>query len=75
VTAEEQGRGTAGVIAPPPLIYLASLGLGFVLEVLLPGAELPGWLQWIGAAIIAAGVGLVVAFERAFKRAGTDANP
>ena len=78
VTAEQrwrQERETAGVIAPPPVIYLGSLGLGFVLEVLLPGAELPGWAQWAGAAIIAAGVGLVVAFERAFTRAGTDANP
>jgi hypothetical protein len=48
VTAEaqpRQGRATAGVIAPPPFIYLAFLGLGFVLEALLPGAELPGWAQ------------------------------
>ena len=63
------------MIAPPPLIYLAFLGLGFVLEALLPGAELPAWAQWAGAAVIVAGVVLVVSFERAFKRAGTDANP
>jgi protein-S-isoprenylcysteine O-methyltransferase Ste14 len=78
VTAEEQPRQereTAGVIAPPPVIYVASLGLGFVLEALLPGAELPAWAQWTGAAVIAAGVLLMVSFERAFKRAGTDANP
>jgi protein-S-isoprenylcysteine O-methyltransferase Ste14 len=78
VTAEEQPRqrrGTAGVIAPPPVIYLAFLGLGFVLERLLPGAELPGWAQWTGAVVIVAGVVLVISFERAFKRAGTDANP
>ena len=68
-------RGTAGVIAPPPVIYLAFLGLGFVLEVLLPGAELPGWAQWIGAVVIVAGVALMISFELAFKRAGTDANP
>ena len=70
-----QGRRTAGVIAPPPVIYLMSLGVGFLLEGLLPGAELPGWAQWAGAAVIIAGVVLVVSFERAFKRAGTDANP
>jgi protein-S-isoprenylcysteine O-methyltransferase Ste14 len=78
VSAEEQlnqRRGTAGVIAPPPVIYLAFLGLGFVLEGLLPGAELPGWAQWTGAVVIVAGVVLVISFERAFKRAGTDANP
>ena len=54
---------------------MASLGLGFVLKALLPGAELPAWAQWSGAAVIAAGVLLMVSFERAFKRAGTDANP
>jgi protein-S-isoprenylcysteine O-methyltransferase Ste14 len=78
VTAEEQPRqkrGTAGVIAPPPVIYLAFLGLGFVLEGLLPGAELPGWAQWTGAVVIVAGAVLVISFERAFKRVGTDANP
>ena len=78
MSAEEQPRqrrGTAGVIAPPPVIYLGFLGLGFVLEGLLPGAELPGWAQWLGAAVIAAGVALMLSFERAFKRAGTEANP
>jgi protein-S-isoprenylcysteine O-methyltransferase Ste14 len=78
VTAEEQPRqkrGTAGVIAPPPVIYLAFLGLGFAFEWLMPGAELPGWAQWIGAVVIVAGIALMISFELAFKRAGTDANP
>jgi protein-S-isoprenylcysteine O-methyltransferase Ste14 len=63
------------VIAPPPVIYLGFLALGFALEGLLPGAELPGWARWIGAVVIVAGVALIISFERAFKRAGTDANP
>jgi protein-S-isoprenylcysteine O-methyltransferase Ste14 len=78
VTAEgqpRQRRETAGVIAPPPVIYLGFLGLGFALERLLPGAELPGWTQWLGAVVIVAGVALMISFELAFKRAGTDANP
>jgi len=78
VTAEGQPgqtRGTAGVIAPPPVIYLAFLGLGLGFEWLMPGAELPGWVQWIGAAVIIAGVALMISFESAFKRVGTDANP
>ena len=78
MTAEgqpRQKRGTAGVIAPPPVIYLACLGLGFAFEWLMPGAELPAWAQWIGAAVIVAGVALMISFEFAFKRAGTDANP
>ena len=78
MTAEGQPRpkrGTAGVIAPPPVIYLALLALGFAFEWLMPGAELPGWVQWIGAVLIVAGVALMISFELAFKRAGTDANP
>jgi protein-S-isoprenylcysteine O-methyltransferase Ste14 len=78
VTAEGQAgqtRGTAGVIAPPPVIYLAFLGLGVAFEWLMPGAVLPGWVQWIGAAVIVAGVALMFSFESAFKRVGTDANP
>jgi protein-S-isoprenylcysteine O-methyltransferase Ste14 len=78
VTAEgqpRQRRETAGVVAPPPVIYLGFLGLGFALEGLLPGAELPGWTQWLGAVVIVAGVALMISFELAFKRAGTDANP
>jgi protein-S-isoprenylcysteine O-methyltransferase Ste14 len=78
VTAERQPRqkgGTAGVIAPPPVIYLAFLGLGFAFEWLMPGAELPGWAQWTGAVVVVAGVALMISFELAFKRAGTDANP
>ena len=78
MTAERQPRrrrGTAGVIAPPPVIYLGFLGLGFALEGLLPGAELPPWAQWLGAVVIVAGVALMISFELAFKRAGTDANP
>jgi protein-S-isoprenylcysteine O-methyltransferase Ste14 len=63
------------VIAPPPLIYLGFLALGFVLEAVLPGADLPGWLRWLGAVAILAGLALLISFEQAFKRAGTDANP
>jgi protein-S-isoprenylcysteine O-methyltransferase Ste14 len=78
VTAEgqpRQRRETAGVIAPPPVIYLAFLGLGFALEGLLAGAELPAWLRWVGAALILAGVALVISFELAFQRVETAANP
>ena len=34
-----------------------------------------GQVRWTGAVVIAAGVVLVISFERAFKCAGTDANP
>jgi protein-S-isoprenylcysteine O-methyltransferase Ste14 len=46
---------TAGVVAPPPLIYLGGLAVGFGLEALLPGASLPGTVQWgLGAALVVA---------------------
>jgi protein-S-isoprenylcysteine O-methyltransferase Ste14 len=69
-------RDTAGVIAPPPLIYLAGLAVGFVLEALLPGASVPGVIRWVlGGALAVAGVALLASFETAFSRRGTAANP
>jgi len=69
-------REAPGVIAPPPLIYLAGLGLGFLLEALLPSASLPGWLRWsLGGALLVAGGLLAVSFVRAFRGAGTPVNP
>ena len=68
--------GTAGVIARPPLLFLAALLLGFALDHLLPlavvvprGGELahrmiPSTLILIGLALAAAGI-------RNFARAGT----
>lgn len=67
--------GTAGVIARPPLLFLAALLLGFVSDRLLPVAFpvpridpvhwiLAGFLILIGLALAAAGI-------RNFSRAGT----
>jgi protein-S-isoprenylcysteine O-methyltransferase Ste14 len=69
-------QDTAGVIAPPPLIFLAGLIAGFGLEALLPGADLPAWLQWgLGALLIAAGLGLLLSFNTSFSRKGTAVEP
>src|SRR5215210_2845180 len=69
-------RDISGVIAPPPLIFLAGLGVGFGLEALLPGSSLPDALAWIlGGALLVAGLALVFSFERAFHRKQTAANP
>lgn len=65
-----------GVIAPPPLIYLAALGAGFVLDALLPSASLSNTLSVpLGIALIAAGVALQSSFVVAFIRAGTNIDP
>jgi protein-S-isoprenylcysteine O-methyltransferase Ste14 len=66
----------AGVIAPPPLIYLAGLIAGFALEALLPGADLPALVEWVlGALLVLAGLGLLAWFNRLFGRSGTAVEP
>jgi protein-S-isoprenylcysteine O-methyltransferase Ste14 len=68
-------RDTAGVIAPPPLIYVACLLIGYVLESVMPDNNLPSAFQWLGGLMILLGIALAVAFERALSRARTPANP
>lgn len=71
---------TAGVIAPPPLLALAAIVFGllldglfpaYVLSVLLPG----GAHRLLGAFLIAAGAALAIPAVLAFRRAGTHAEP
>ena len=67
--------GTAGVIARPPLLFLAALLLGFVSDRLLrlpfpvPGIVQVHWI--IGSSLILIGLALAVAGIRNFSRAGT----
>jgi protein-S-isoprenylcysteine O-methyltransferase Ste14 len=69
-------RDTAGVIAPPPLVYLAGLLVGFGLEALLPGSEVPGAVRWVlGGAALLAGLALQTTFILAFSRKGTAVEP
>ena len=73
-------RATAGVVAPPPLIALATLLLGLALDWLLPAYVLTVLLSLherivIGAILIAAGAALAIAGERAFRRVGTEVKP
>jgi protein-S-isoprenylcysteine O-methyltransferase Ste14 len=66
---------TAGVIAPPPLLFLGGLAVGIGLELLL-GSSVPNGVQWVGGALlVVAGVALLLAFERAFSRRGTAVEP
>jgi protein-S-isoprenylcysteine O-methyltransferase Ste14 len=69
-------RDAPGVIAPPPLIYLAGLAIGFGVNALLPSASLPDAVAWpVGCLLILAGLGLAVSFVGALRRAGTPVNP
>jgi protein-S-isoprenylcysteine O-methyltransferase Ste14 len=67
--------GTAGVIARPPLLFLAALLLGFVLDRLLPVPfPIPGidLIRWIMAgSLVVIGPALFAAAVRNFLRAGT----
>jgi protein-S-isoprenylcysteine O-methyltransferase Ste14 len=65
-------RDRPGVIAPPPLIYMVGLAIGFGSEALLPSASLPAALAWsLGGALLLAGLVLAVSFFNAFRRART----
>ena len=71
---------TAGVIAPPPLIALATLVIGVAGDWLLPLNASASVLNWparigIGAVLLLAGGALVVVGEQAFKQVGTNVKP
>ena len=69
-------KDTAGVVAPPPLIFLAGLGAGFGLEALLEGGTLPDAVRWpLGGLAVVAGIALQTSFMVAFSRKGTSVEP
>jgi protein-S-isoprenylcysteine O-methyltransferase Ste14 len=74
------GSETPGVIAPPPLIALATVVVGLMLDWLWPvnllraALGLPGRLA-IGGLLMASGLGLAVVAERTFRRIGTNVAP
>jgi protein-S-isoprenylcysteine O-methyltransferase Ste14 len=74
--SDSRGSDTAGVVAPPPLIYLGALGIGFGLDAVIGRGSLPSRVaRPAGAALIMAGVGLMGTFVRAFMRAQTPVDP
>jgi protein-S-isoprenylcysteine O-methyltransferase Ste14 len=77
VTAAASGeRDVAGVIAPPPLIYVAALLLGLGLNALLPSPDSAGTVVVVvGIVLIVAGSALALSFVGAFRRAGTAIDP
>ncbi|RWC03372.1 isoprenylcysteine carboxylmethyltransferase family protein [Mesorhizobium sp.] len=69
--AGQTDSGTAGVIARPPLLFLAALLIGFVLDRLLrlPFPVAGAWI--IGGSLILVGLALFAAGIRNFSRATT----
>ena len=66
----------AGVIAPPPLIFLGALGIGFGLDAVIGRRPLRSTAAVpVGSAAIIAGAGLMGSFVSAFGRARTPIDP
>jgi len=62
-----------GVIAQPPRIFMATLALGLVLELLVPTSFVHGAARFaLGAALLGAGVWLVATAMRQQRAAGTN---
>ena len=73
---QKEKKDTAGVIAPPPLIYIATLSIGLFLHAVYPLRLLPhGWTAPPGLGFIVTGALLAISGFRAMGRAGTDVNP
>lgn len=67
---------TAGVLAPPPLILLAALLIGFGLDVLWPRPFAPDWARFgAGPLLILGAFLLALLAKRRFDRAGTAVKP
>jgi protein-S-isoprenylcysteine O-methyltransferase Ste14 len=71
---------TPGVIAPPPLIALAAVLIGPILDWLLPAYVLAVLLSFtmriaIGVPLIVAGCALALTGRNTFVRIGTNVNP
>jgi protein-S-isoprenylcysteine O-methyltransferase Ste14 len=67
---------TAGVIAPPPLIFLSALVIGFGLDLVIGTGSLPWTVALpVGAVSIITGLGVMGSFVEAFRRARTPLDP
>jgi protein-S-isoprenylcysteine O-methyltransferase Ste14 len=66
----------AGVVAPPPLIYLGALIVGQVLQSSFPLPFLPRGLRtWLGGLLIGAGAVTITSAVRTMRDAGTNISP
>jgi protein-S-isoprenylcysteine O-methyltransferase Ste14 len=71
-----EANDTAGVAAPPPLIFLVCLLIGIGLDFLWPIPLLPESFQYIlGLVLLALSGALILFVWRAFSKTGTDINP
>jgi protein-S-isoprenylcysteine O-methyltransferase Ste14 len=72
----ESSIDTPGVMACPPLAFLAALGLGLLLHWLMPGHLLPVlFARCLGAALCLASVAAAIWGSATMRRAGTNVRP
>ncbi len=72
----DDSKDRAGVIAPPPLIFLLFLAAAFGLDRLWPLSFVPDGWAWPGAVVIIGGSVVLAAFAfLTFRRAGTSVDP
>jgi protein-S-isoprenylcysteine O-methyltransferase Ste14 len=74
------GGDVAGVVAPPPLIYLgflaAGLGAGYLWPLAIAGDSVPAAARMgLGAALAVLGIVIGIAGLRQFRQAGTNVRP
>ena len=74
---KKSSRDIAGVIAPPPLIYLGGLIAGFAIQARLPLPLLlpKGLRRFLGSLLLGGAIALIVGALRTFQRAGTSVSP
>ncbi len=73
--AQFTDRDTAGVVAPPPLIYLSGLVAGLALQSVFNAPRLPAAIRWLGLPCTGVG-GLIIGLAvHELRRAGTELDP
>lgn len=74
-----KGEDVPGVVAPPPLLFMLALASGWMLQAYWPVAFLPPEARapaaGIGGFLIAVALVVLIAAERAMRRAGTPVEP
>jgi len=66
----------ANVLLPPPLIFLAALVVGLLLQHVVPVRWLPAsWADWIGGVLVAIAIGLALSGVLALRAARTAIDP
>ena len=65
-----------GVVALPPLIYLVTIVLAFVLALAVPlELHVSTPVRWVAGFLVVAGIWVSILGRGAFERAGTNVNP